>query len=458
MDPLVPLVLVVHPACRDRPGALGVQTFAHGRFDSSWENPDHLSECMSEWSAMGGPLLTNDLRGLSRSAELPDGPVHEYDVRGSPESAAAEALWLGATLACQKTGVDLSSCELGDAVPPWVLRELPAGLAKAIYVRHGRAYADDPGGLELYAREEYPVRRVLLDVEQRGIGADVGLCRRRLAEGRDPVEERFYRSVLEEEEGGLVHTYLGLRGTKTYRFRVEGGLNVHGIPRGPAREAIVSRHLEGSIASIDFNAIDYRSLVAAATVSGAGFAARYAGVDDFHAATAEMLFGDAGMRDAAKGLTYVVVYGGGPETVAKLAETSLEEARRLIARTEELLAPIVRFRDELHRRAVAQGFVQIHGSSRRVPVAPGDHPGKVVGIYAQAHSSLVFERALVSAWHALRFVGSKIVFTVHDEAVVDVVPGEEAAVLVAAKNMEAAAGPGFKTSVRSGRNYREATE
>lgn len=229
------------------------------------------------------------------------------------------------------------------------------------------------------------------------------------------------------------------------------------LPHGEPRECVVSRHPGGEVVVVDFNAIDFRCIVA----SVPGLAGLYAGCDDFHARTTELLLGLGSVtpvrRHVVKQATYLSLYGGSEQTLSGATGLSVPKVRALLSRMATLFAPVSAFRDELHRTCVSEGRVVLP-DGRDVPCSRDDHPGKVLGLYAQTYSSRVFDRAFVAAVDASVGHRTAVVFTVHDEVVIDAHPDEDDVIMTIVDEMRRAAGPSFAVKVKRGRNYGDASD
>lgn len=278
--------------------------------------------------------------------------------------------------------------------------------------------------------------------------------------------------ILLDHDGGLelVYPNFNPHHGKTGRIKTHGGFNCMNLSHGPARSAIVSRFRSsngeqmGSIYSFDYNAIDYRCIVS--SVMDEEFHRLYVGAEDFHARTAQLLMSrseriDPRHRKIAKAGTYVSIYGGSTDTLAKKLEVSEDVASKLCQKMDRLFAPVHKLRRKLYQEYVQTGRVTLP-SGRNVYVEPRAHEGQVMGIYAQSFSSLVFERALVRVDRFLQDgkFRSKTLFPVHDELNLDVCPEEEEAVILGVKNAmekDPVSGMVFAVKCKKGKTYDEAT-
>jgi DNA polymerase-1 len=169
-----------------------------------------------------------------------------------------------------------------------------------------------------------------------------------------------------------------------------------------------------------------------------------------------MVFDEPIERSVVKNLTYSHVYGGSVETVARQAKLSSERTKQLLEVLDVFFKPITEFREKLTERALKDGFLTTSGNFK-VDIEKGDHPGKILGLYAQTHSSMVFRKALSILLKSLRErkMRSKVIFTVHDEIVIDAHPDEVEFLGTLQQDIELVTG--FVTKLKKGVDYAEAT-
>lgn len=270
-------------------------------------------------------------------------------------------------------------------------------------------------------------------------------------------EAAFFRSAKGLLKDGFVRTKISPVGTKTARFRSEGGFHAQGIPHGVCRKSVVSRFEGGTIATLDFNAIDYRSLVS--IVDDKNLNAMYGKSRDFHTVTAK-LFGDEvtpELRDLTKKITYSDIYGSSHESLQKQTLLPMTKLVGMLNVLSPVFEPITTFRKKLAEQARNDGFVITPGGLK-VHVNKDDHDGKIVGLYAQTHSSYMFNRAIHAALTTLEILcaQSRLIFTVHDEIVLDVHPDEKDVVQKLQVAMEEITG--FVVKIKEGRTYSDATD
>ena len=122
------------------------------------------------------------------------------------------------------------------------------------------------------------------------------------------------------------------------------------------------------------------------------------------------------------------------------------------------MGPIDQLRDRLVSEAHRDGYVLLP-TGKKIPISREDHEGKVIGLYAQSYSSEVFRRALMAVQEYMRDKRSKIIFTVHDELVVDLYPEETMVPIVVKTIMETIMDDyRFNVNVKRGKNYGTATD
>lgn len=273
-------------------------------------------------------------------------------------------------------------------------------------------------------------------------------------------EAAFFRSAKGLLKDGFVRTKISPVGSKTARFRSEGGFHAQGIPHGVCRKSVVSRFDGGTIATLDFNAIDYRSLVS--IVDDKRLNAMYGKSRDFHTVTARLFTDDVTpeLRDLTKKITYSDIYGSSHESLQKQTLLPMVKLVEMLDILSPVFEPITAFRKKLAEQARRDGFVITPGGLR-VEVGKDDHDGKIVGLFAQTHSSYMFNKAIHVALPMLETyngVGAKsrLIFTVHDELVFDMHPDEHGLIEMIQVAIEYITG--FVVKIKEGRTYSDATD
>ena len=359
--------------------------------------------------------------------------------------------------ACNTAGIDLSRHSIIRLMPPRAVQSLLKVRAIATMALFEKAQRGETCDLGEYERETWPFALALRQVEYAGIKVDVAYAAEKLKEDLPKHERKFFVNMSESD--GFVHTLFNPAGGKTGRIKVESGFNCMTIPHGAVRKGIVSRHEGGQIVAFDYNAIDYRSIVA--SIEDPDFRKLYDGVDDFHTRTCQMVLTgppEKLRRDIIKYFSYVYIYGGSDETLSAKTKLSMEKVHKVKAVMDRKLRPIADFRRKLAVQARVDGFVMLP-NGRKIPVAGDDHDGKIIGLYAQGFSSWVFEQALIRVVHYLRDKQSKVIFTVHDELDIDMHPSEGKEMLVVKTLMEQPVeGFTFRANLKKGKTYGDATD
>jgi DNA polymerase I-like protein with 3'-5' exonuclease and polymerase domains len=365
--------------------------------------------------------------------------------------------------ACQTAQMDMDRHSLLKLLPSRFVQSLCKIRARVTSLLFEKCLRYGSAGLQVYERETWPFAKALYCIEDNGIRVDQDFVREQLKLDRPAHESKFFRHMAQSQDG-YVRTRFNPCGGKTGRIKVEDGFNCMGIPHGDVRNAIVSRHGEhGQIVAFDYNAIDYRSIVAA--VPDEAFRKLYEGCEDFHARTTSFLFGDQVTplrRNVVKFLSYVYIYGGSEETLAERTGLSIEKVREAMPILDHKMRPIADFRRDLSVQARKDGFVTLP-FGRKIPIDSEDHDGKIIGLFAQGFSSYVFQLALVAVqeWMGYNFPReSKLIFTVHDELVMDhhTVADPKLPMIVKELLENAVEGHVFRVNVKKGRTYGEATD
>ncbi len=393
--------------------------------------------------------LTLAFGGVPAVRAAMDDLVHDLDCR--------EREWKAHVRACRAADIDMSSRSLLYELVP---RRVTGALMRARGAAHMRAWRNVPRvkGRLLYDYQRLHEAAVrLYKVELHGVAVDVERAKEHIRVGVTRAQLSPLRSIVESSRDGMVYTKFDIVGGKTGRYKTAGGFNFMSLPKGAPRECVVSRYEGGEIVVVDFNAIDYRCIVQ--SIDDPGFKEKYEGCEDFHERTASFLFGLGNVtqlrRDIIKKMTYVYLYGGSEQTLADGTGLSIPKVREVLARLDKHLGPVAMFREQMAEWTTLTGSVKLPDGSF-VTVAKDDHPGKVLGLYAQTYSSRIFDKSLVAAFDALRETRNKILFTVHDELVVDQHPDEIDGIVSMVDAMRTAAGPAFALKVKRGKNYEQA--
>lgn len=462
---------------KDTSGSLGLAVFVDGGYHYVSSDDEGFLDIVSELLATATRKVCFDARKLydlkRRPIDVPllydltclyswDGTIHQLaKEKLGPDQAdelrEKDRRFGSHIRACKIAKVDLRKNPIMTVVPPNFVHSLLK--IRTLLSLRLLELAISTGLDGDYVRDRWPLYSRLLETERFGVKLDVV---RLEAESKlnYPIHiEKWIRGALQTSRDGFIYTRFSPATTKTGRLRSDGrenSFNLMGVPHGLPREMIVSRFESGRVGVVDYNAIDYRCIVA--SVDDAAFVETYEECEDFHAATCKLLFGTsdvtAQVRDAVKQLTYISIYGGSPETVSEKTGLSIKNVHSAVQTMSVALKPIHDFRDKLYERSKADGFVTCPGG-RQIKLDDDDHPGKVLGLYAQTYSSLLFEMAFVEVFDALEKLNSKVMFTVHDEMVIDIHPDDGDVLSLVKANMEQAA-DGLRAKAKEGVSYEAA--
>ena len=357
------------------------------------------------------------------------------------------------TRALSESQVDVDSISLKHCIPDDVRITYMHARQTMMKVLWSRLSAEQ---ISEYETNVWPLFKDLLVVENAKIKIDEEYVKAQLKRNDVIVhEKKFLQSIQGLTHDGYVRTRINPVGSKTKRLRVDGGFNCMGIPHGVPRKALVSRFENGRIAVFDFNAIDYRCIVAA--TNDKGLNEFYMGQRDFHSRTASVL-GDVtpDLRTNVKKIAYTHIYGGSKETLQKQTALPSDVLRTYVAKLDELFEPITAFRKKISDQARIDGFIITPGGNK-VMIEKGDHDGKIIGLFAQTYSSAMFNKALHAVIERLESMNAKsrVIFTVHDELVIDRHPSET---LLEDIQIQMQNVTGFIVKAKEALNYGDATD
>lgn len=362
--------------------------------------------------------------------------------------------------AAKSSGINLDIHSIMRIVPRLLVCGLLTARLNATRRLYELRHRDDLGD---YEHILWPYAKALMRIESNSIHVDKKYLNSIYNNANNKLtqsENNFIKSMLLKIDGDYIRTELNPCGGKTGRIRVSSGFNCMGIPHGQIRKSLTSRYNGGKICVLDFNAIDYRCIVQ--SVDDDDFRRLYAGADDFHTRTTELLFGKNNVNDLRrkiiKAFTYVYAYGGSESTLSAKTGLSIAKVRSIIIRLNNILGPISLLKNKLCDDVRMNGYI-LRPDGMRIYAEMDDHPGKILGLFAQGFSSYVFTSALMAVEKIMQNRRSKIIFTVHDEIVIDLhrednllIPG------VITHAMENSIGKyEFKVKSRNGSNYSEAT-
>ncbi|PIT97798.1 MAG: DNA polymerase I [Candidatus Andersenbacteria bacterium CG10_big_fil_rev_8_21_14_0_10_54_11] len=196
--------------------------------------------------------------------------------------------------------------------------------------------------------------------------------------------------------------------------------------------------------------------------------------EDIHRATAAWVYGAERaavtdeQRRTAKTLNFGVLYGMGPQKFARESGVSMEEARSFIERYWQHYAGLAKFKEEVIRQAEELGFVEtLFGRRLPVPDIRARNPQvraaaerAAFNFPIQGTEADILKKAMVELYAIMQrdWPEARMVLTVHDELVVEVLVHEMAAfAAVMRQTMEGAAAldVSLAVEVAAGKNWRD---
>ena len=161
---------------------------------------------------------------------------------------------------------------------------------------------------------------------------------------------------------------------------------------------------------------------------------------DIHRDTAARVFGvkeeevDADMRSRAKSINFGIIYGMGPQRLARETGMSLEEAQAFIARYFETFPGVRGYIDRMHELARKTGAVEtLFGRRRPIPEIDSKNGGlrsnaenMAVNTPIQGTAADLIKRAMIriDRWIRRSELRGRMILQVHDELVFDLPKGE----------------------------------
>lgn len=340
--------------------------------------------------------------------------LNEDDIVNYIESANVVKAHISA---CTISKVDISRHDIFDVIPKASLLSFYSKKLQTLKLLHEKLDIDFDSE---YVKRLNKFAHILYQIEKNGIKiSDEKFEDLTVAESKWLSHAKKLKDI-----DGFAHCKFLPNKSVTGRTQVmKNSLRVLNIPKTKIRKSIYSRYQGGKILTIDYNAIDYRIIVK--STGNEQLISTYKECDDFHKQTVYEIFKNdkflESRRKVIKQLTYVLIYGGHFDY--KKCGMREDVYNKLFDKLKFMLEPIEQFKNELYERAIDSGYVSIVGG-RRVDVKKDFHPGKVLAYYAQTSTNEVFMHSINKLFDYIGPTRSKMLFTVHDEAVVDLHPEE----------------------------------
>lgn len=262
---------------------------------------------------------------------------------------------------------------------------------------------------------------------------------RKLEKLRSTYLEPFPRLV---DAHGRIHTRFNQLATATGRLS-SSDPNLQNIPaRGELGRHMRSCFTAGPgrlLVSADYSQIELRIL--AHLSQDEALASAFRAGTDIHAATAARLFDREPQtvsreeRAHAKTINFGLIYGMGPQKLARDLKMSLGEAKAFIARYFETFATLKRFYEGILERARETGYVATMAGRRRLlpDIHSRSHAARAraerqaVNAVVQGSAADIIKIAMIDVARdaGIREMGGALVLQVHDELVLEA-PAENA--------------------------------
>jgi DNA polymerase-1 len=182
---------------------------------------------------------------------------------------------------------------------------------------------------------------------------------------------------------------------------------------------------------------------------------------DIHARTAGLLFGKAGSpvtpdeRRNAKTINFGLIYGMGPQSLAKALGINVNDAKDFIARYFSRLSRLKAFYDSVEQTARAQGFVAtLAGRRRLLPDMHADNSQlrgqarrQAINTLVQGSAADIIKLAMLAVHgdEVLHSLGARLLLQVHDELLLEAPQDQARAAAGRVADLMAAVRPGGVT-------------
>ncbi len=236
---------------------------------------------------------------------------------------------------------------------------------------------------------------------------------------------------------GRVHTHFNQIGTATGRLS-SSDPNLQNIPvktewGKKVRAAFNSSQNNYHIISADYSQIELRVL--AHISQDKNMLAAFNSGADIHKQTAAQILGKslntvtAAERNSAKAINFGIIYGMGPQRLAKQQKISLPEAKSFIEKYFQNFAGVKKYLDDQRAAAHANAFVKTYfGRVRPIPAMLSKNPveaklaeNMAINSPIQGTAADIMKLGMLAVYEKLKRANlkTKIIIQVHDELVLD---------------------------------------
>lgn len=302
-----------------------------------------------------------------------------------------------------------------------------------------------------YEKITWPTWLDIHKLECSGIKIDEKICNKMLKMNMTVGEQQVVRSMLEQTQDGFINIKINPVGNNG-RFRTEKGFDCMSIPKGNIRKLLISRFPNGKIASLDFNAAGVRCIIDKIRermtykfdIKERDFYCYLLSITGYTS------------RDKIKLLLNSYIQGGSIQSIAtSIGETS-EKVSNVLEKLVDVIGPILEFRDELATSSRLLGYMDVK-DGYRMNINSHDHDGKILSCFMRACCSVILRKSICITLCVLKqmMAKTKLIFTVHDELVLDVHPEELYILSVIRNKIEKETSAVIR--IKKGNNYEEAS-
>jgi DNA polymerase-1 len=235
----------------------------------------------------------------------------------------------------------------------------------------------------------------------------------------------YWKNFLDlKDDNNIIHTSFKQSGTKTGRLSCENP-NLQNVPkRGedraeyPVRKAFIPR--EGFFfAMVDWDQMEYRLLL---DLAGEAEVIKDILENnlDVHTATANAM---EVVRDYAKTLNFMLLYGGGAAKLAAAINVTIQKAKELKVNYFRKLQRVKALTEALVETSKNRGFI-VNAFGRRILLDEAA-PYRMPNHYIQGGCGDAAKAAIVEIDKLLLDYETSLILTVHDEVILEVKYGEE---------------------------------
>jgi len=263
------------------------------------------------------------------------------------------------------------------------------------------------------------------------------------------------QNLLASHHNSVIHAEFNQLGTRTGRFS-SSNPNLQNVPPD-LREAFVPR--DGRVlVSIDYSQIELRILAELSRAQK--MLQAFAAEKDLHQITASLIYAQPEeaitdeQRKIGKNVNFAVIYGMGPESLAKRLKIDEKKAKEFLDNFFKEYSEIKHLRNKLEKEVQGRrGFSNPYG--RWLSLKP-DERYRALNYLIQSTAADLLKQAMVRIGKLLGKYSSQILLTIHDELVIEM-PKEELRLIPIIKQLMETSpfSVPIKVSVKLGHNWKE---